>query len=204
MYKHIIWDFDGTLFDTYPVMGRLFKELLAEEGIEEPLDEILKHMKVSMTFAIQYYEEKYHITQKLIDQYHQRRKEREFNLSKPYPGIEEICRFIYESGRRNYLYTHRGSSSIALLKEHGLHDYFSDFITSKQGFARKPSPEAIHYLIDQHNMVHSEAIMIGDRDIDILSAKNASIDACFFTEGGEKSELADYTIHRFDQLSTII
>jgi len=47
LYKHIIWDFDGTLFDTYPVMGSIFKKMLEEERIVESLDEILKHMKES-------------------------------------------------------------------------------------------------------------------------------------------------------------
>ncbi|HWT26865.1 MAG TPA: HAD hydrolase-like protein [Mobilitalea sp.] len=40
MYKHIIWDFDGTLFDTYPAMGSVFKEMLKEIEIVEDLDEI--------------------------------------------------------------------------------------------------------------------------------------------------------------------
>ena len=52
MFKHVIWDFDGTLFDTYPVMAKIFKELLEKEGIEEPLDEIKQHMQVSMSFAL--------------------------------------------------------------------------------------------------------------------------------------------------------
>ena len=55
MYKHIIWDFDGTLFDTYPVMGSIFKRMLEEEGIEESLDGILKYMKLSMSYALHHY-----------------------------------------------------------------------------------------------------------------------------------------------------
>ena len=31
-YRHIIWDFDGTLFDTYPVMARAFTETMNEAG----------------------------------------------------------------------------------------------------------------------------------------------------------------------------
>lgn len=54
MYKHIIWDFDGTLFDSYPAMGGAFKALLNEQRIEESLEEILKYMKVSMWTAIDY------------------------------------------------------------------------------------------------------------------------------------------------------
>lgn len=56
MYKHIIWDFDGTLFDTYPVMAKIFKEVLKEHEVEEPLEEIMKQLKVSASSALKYYE----------------------------------------------------------------------------------------------------------------------------------------------------
>ena len=204
MYKHIIWDFDGTLFDTYPVMGSIFKNLLEEEGIVESLDEILKHMKVSMSYALQHYEKKYHIRNTFIDKYNTIRIDWEINLSKPYTGIEEICRCIHNSGKSNYLYTHRGESAIILLKNYNLYDYFTDFITSQHGFERKPSPKAINYLVDKYNIIHDEAIMIGDRDLDILSAKNAGIHACYFNDSSEKSNIADFTINSFQQLYSII
>ncbi|NOV01502.1 HAD-IA family hydrolase [Paenibacillus planticolens] len=204
MYKHVIWDFDGTLFDTYPVMGRIFKEVLEEEGIVESLDEIVKHMKVSMTHALQYYEKKYQVDYVFIEKYHKQRNATETNLSRPFEGIEEIVKYIHTSNRKNYLYTHRGESAIQLLKMYGLFDYFSDFITSQQGFERKPSPEAITYLIDKHRIIHTEVIMIGDRDLDILAAKNAGINACFFADRDEKNSNSDFTITNIQQLYSIV
>jgi phosphoglycolate phosphatase-like HAD superfamily hydrolase len=46
--------------------------------------------------------------------------------------------------------------------------------------------------------------MIGDRDLDILAAKNAGIHACYFTDSSEKSNIADFTINSFQQLYSII
>lgn len=205
MYKHIIWDFDGTLFDTYPVMGSIFKKMLEEKGINEPLDEILKHMKISMTYALKHYEEKYHINGIFIEEYKRRRRETEVNVCKPYPGMDELCKHIHSSGKRNYLYTHRGESSIKLLEKFGLSDCFSEIITSQSaGFARKPSPDSIYHLIDKHKINHSEAIMIGDRDLDILSAKNAGIHSCFFTEGEDKIDFANFNVNHPQQLYSIL
>jgi HAD superfamily hydrolase (TIGR01509 family) len=90
------------------------------------------------------------------------------------------------------------------LKEFGLYSYFTDFITLEHGFERKPSPDAINYLIKTHQIVPQEALMIGDRDLDILSGKNAGISACYFTEGAKKNPLADFTITDFRQLLDII
>jgi HAD superfamily hydrolase (TIGR01549 family) len=204
MYKHIIWDFDGTLFDTYPVMASVFKEMLEEVGIEEPLDDILTYMKISMTYAIQHYENKYHINSTFIEKYIIRRREKELSLCKPFAEIEDICRSIHSSGKKNYLYTHRGASAITLLKDYNLYEYFTDFITSQHGFERKPSPDAINYLVNKYSMSNQEAIMIGDRDLDILSAKNAGIHACFFNEDGEISDVADFSINNLGQLSSIL
>ncbi|WP_084170555.1 HAD hydrolase-like protein [Clostridium algidicarnis] len=47
MFENIIWDFDGTLFDTYSGMVYVFKRALGYNGIEISEDEILKYMKVS-------------------------------------------------------------------------------------------------------------------------------------------------------------
>ncbi|MEK4870253.1 HAD-IA family hydrolase [Niallia sp. FSL W8-1348] len=204
MYKHIIWDFDGTLFDTYPVMAKIFKEVLKEHEVEEPLEEIMKQLKVSASSALKYYEKKYLIDKEFIIKYKKRKKEAELELSKPFEGIEDICKYIHSTNRRNYLLTHRGESSIRLLKNYGLYGYFADFITSVQGFERKPSPDGINYLINKYNIIHSEAIMIGDRDLDLLSGKNAGISACYFTEGNDKNNNADFIINNFQQLYFIV
>ncbi|MFZ0076515.1 MAG: HAD hydrolase-like protein, partial [Exiguobacterium undae] len=55
MYRHVIWDFAGTLFDTYPVMASVFQQMLREQGREEPLETILETMKISAnTMYVQY------------------------------------------------------------------------------------------------------------------------------------------------------
>ncbi len=205
MYKHIIWDFDGTLFDTYPVMSVAFQKTLEGVGIAEPLEEILQHMKLSISDTIKYYEKKYQIDQEFIEKYKKLRKEMETDLCKTYPGIQELCSYISTSGRYNYIFTHRGVTTAKHLKAHGLDKYFTECITSQQDFERKPSPDAIYYLIDKYHMNPKEAIMIGDRELDILSGKNAGIAACFFDEvGGRTCDAADYTIHGFEEMYKII
>jgi HAD superfamily hydrolase (TIGR01509 family) len=204
LYKHIIWDFDGTLFDSYPVLGIAFKKTLEEEGITESSDEILKYMKVSKFVAIQHYKNKYNISNAFVDRFEKNCDDIEIGLCKPYKGIEDICRYIYTHGKHNYLFTHRGESAVFFLTKYNMYDYFTECVTSKNEFKRKPSPDAINYLVEKYNIIRSEAIMIGDRDIDILSAKNAGINSCYYNDNGNKSNIANYTINSPDQLYTII
>jgi HAD superfamily hydrolase (TIGR01549 family) len=154
----------------------------------------MKHMKISMTEARDFYQEKYQLPDEFFDQYKLRRVEQERVTCRPYEGITELCRLIHESGRKNYLYTHRSGTALIYLRDHGLYNYFTDFITSQDGFNRKPSPDAILHLIDKHEMKLEEAMMVGDRELDILSAKNAGITACFFAEDDVDCAFADYIV----------
>lgn len=204
MYKHIIWDFDGTLFDTYEVMGRALQLSFRKIGIDEPLEQIIGLMKISISKALQYYEEKYIIDESFKKDYETLRRGMELKECQPYPGVLELLNHIKETGRNNYLFTHRGISSIDFLQKHQIYDYFTDCITSVHSFERKPSPAAILHLAEKYQMKPQEAIMIGDRDLDILSAKNAGIQACFFDETGLECEAADYNIKSINQLCEII
>ncbi len=204
MYKHIIWDFDGTLFDTYEVMGRALQLSFQRIGVNEPLEQIIRLMKVSISEALRYYTGQYQIDEEFIKDYEATRREMELEECKPYPGVIELLKHMKETGRYHYLFTHRGISSITFLQKHQIYDYFTDCITSEHSFERKPSPAAILHLTEKYQMKAQEAIMIGDRDLDILSAKNAGIRACFFDEDGGECEAADYNIKHIMQLYEII
>lgn len=204
MYRHLIWDFDGTLFDTYEAMGKALQLTFQEHGIDEPLEEIIRYMKISIYAALKNYKEIYQIDEAFVQAYQATRRDMELKLCKPYPGVAELLKYGKETGRCNYLFTHRGESSIVFLQQYGIHDCFTECITSENNFERKPSPAGIQYLMDKYRIKPEEAIMIGDRELDILSGKNAGIDACFFDEDGLSCEAADYNIRDMKELYEII
>lgn len=205
MYKHIIWDFDGTLFDSYPIMTRAFKEVINEAGIIMDSEKISELMKISMSHLIEYCKSNYQLNEQLLTSYSKRRKELELEYMKPFQGVQEVCKSLYLNNKHNYLYTHRGNSAIEFLHKYGMYEYFSGFVTKESNFKRKPDPEAIMYLTKEFNMIKTEALMIGDRDIDLLAAKNAEIDACFYKGSSEQDcNFADYIITDFKELKDIV
>jgi phosphoglycolate phosphatase-like HAD superfamily hydrolase len=185
-------------------MAGVFSDILAEEGVSEPAAEILKRMKGTMGEALGYYQRRFGLSEKLLERYSDRRREAELRLCAPFPGVVEVCRRVNSSGGANYLYTHRGESAIELMKKFGLYGYFSDLVTSERHFARKPSPDAIDFLVKKHGLSREETIMIGDRDLDMQAAKNAGIYACFFSDGQIVSGIADYRIEEIPELYPII
>jgi phosphoglycolate phosphatase-like HAD superfamily hydrolase len=204
MFRHIIWDFDGTLFDTYPVINDILREHFLKSGIDEPIEDITKLTKISMKYAVKYYQNKYNISDEFLAEYNKRVKEEELFRAKPFEGIPDICEKITSNGGFHYLFTHRGNSSFELLDKNGLLKYFRECITSKEAFERKPSPEGILYLIDKYEMKQEEAIMIGDREIDVMSGKNAGIYSCFFNSDRIYDVVSDYYVDSMEQLKSVL
>jgi HAD superfamily hydrolase (TIGR01549 family) len=205
MYKHIIWDFDGTLFDSYPVMVKAALTVLEEQGIYESYDKIMSLMKISFTHLYNYFNETYYISDTLISYFDKYRKEFEADSLKAFPYVVDVCRRIFESKGFNHLYTHRGKSSIEFLKKHNMYEYFSGLITRDSNFKRKPDPEALLWLTEEYKIDKSEALMIGDRDIDILAAKNAGIDGCYYKSYPlYDCEFAKHTITDYRQLAELL
>jgi HAD superfamily hydrolase (TIGR01549 family) len=203
-FTHVIWDYDGTLFNTYPVMAAALCSVFQKYGIIETVGDIIAFMKVSMGNAVQYYSERHQLDNDFWERYRIVCHRAELNDTQPFDGAVELCHTIKKYGGKNYLFTHRGESSVYFLEKYGLLADFEEIITSKQNFPRKPSPDAILYLMNKYGFSKKEAIMIGDRDIDILAGKNAGINTCYFSDGGELSDHADMNIRHFSELLNLL
>jgi len=188
-FTDFFWDFDGTLFDTYPRINRAIQNSLKDLGLDVPLETIEPLSKVSIP----------HAGRTLVPDrleafralYHQHAEEEGFESMQPYAGAAEILRAVCARGGRNYLYTMRGHSALCALKHDGLAQYFTDFITGEEGFPGKPAPDALLHLIDKHRLDAAACVMVGDRDIDLKSGFGAGMAGALFDPG-----------HYYDQLDT--
>ena len=57
--KHFIWDFDGTLADSYPNLVRYLVSALADFNISSDSVEVLELMMENIPHAIRYFTERY-------------------------------------------------------------------------------------------------------------------------------------------------
>lgn len=91
-----------------------------------------------------------------------------------------------------------------MLKNNGLIDYFDEIITSDNGFKRKPSPEALRYLIDKYSLKKESTYYIGDRSIDIECAKNAGVKSVLISTDEEENIDAEYVVGDLLEIQNII
>ena len=178
--KNFIWDFDGTLFDTYTHTVKILHQLMEEVGKPCDYNVLFSKSRRSLGEAREYCK----ATDEEWAEFYRREGIIELEpIALPYEGTEQTLKMIISNGGKNYIYTHRDAVTFKYLKKYGWMEYFEGFVTNEHNFPHKPAPDALLYMIREFNLNPEETIMIGDREIDVLSGKNAGIHACLFTEG---------------------
>ena len=206
LFLHYFWDFDGTLFDTYPRVTRAFVRALSDAGVRASFGEVYPLVKISLAAAAEYYAPTAGVSpQALLDGYHLHAEEEGYETMLPFPGAAGFLRAVAARGGGNYLYTHRGPSGIKALEHYGLTPLFADFVTSADGFAPKPAPDALNYLCDKHALPKASCVMLGDRVIDLDAGKNAGM-ACAAVDPDGLCPPYDtpYRVSSFAELSDIM
>ncbi|HKJ26557.1 MAG TPA: HAD-IA family hydrolase [Anaerolineales bacterium] len=205
MIKNIIWDFDGTLYDTYPAIAKAFEIALRELGKETPLDEIESLAKNSVGGCLGTLAEMHGLD---VDALEQEFLKAYGNMteadSPPYAHAKTICEYIVANGGKNVIITHRRKGGTeALLASHGLTDYFAGWYTHDDGFPRKPDPTVFHHALETYELVPEETINVGDRELDILAGQRAGLFSILF-QGGPGDSIPDLVIEDFGALYRII
>lgn len=205
MFRHIIWDFDGTLFDTYPCMTIALSAALKERGIAAPDEELYSLLKQTVGIALRYYQEKYGLDETLGEDFRRIRKSIEADVCRPYPGIRELLSDIVAAGKYNYICTNRGATLYPMLERQGMTGLFRDFATAEDGVALKPDPALNLMLIEKYSMNKAEAVIVGDRELDVVSGQRAGIVGLAYMDGsGAPIDCADLKATSIPQLRKIL
>lgn len=198
--KNFIWDFDGTLFDSYHHTTAAFVKALGEPRSEAEYNEIKRALEESIIYAI----DKYNLSENEVKLFFEYEYDYDMKpVTEPYSYTRTVLEEIVRNGGYNYLYTHRNTSVFYYLDKYEMRDYFTDFITKESGFPMKPSPAALNNLTQRYQMNKDETIMIGDREIDVLAGKNAGLNALLISERNIPS-CADYIVKDISEVISFI
>ncbi|PGY16088.1 haloacid dehalogenase [Bacillus sp. AFS031507] len=164
---NILWDFDGTLFDTYPALVSGFIKL-SQQDLDR--DEVLRWLKIDSKTAFKHYgiDEKQRLEYQTLHNYYSKTE------SKPFEHLDEAL----SSVDHNIIVTHRDKeSTIFLLKKYHLDKYFKEIVSvEEQGFTRKPHSSSYEYVLKSHHI----DLVVGDRDLDLIPARELNIKTCAF------------------------
>ncbi|AVK63121.1 phosphohydrolase [Lactobacillus sp. CBA3606] len=199
-----IWDLDGTLLNTYPAMVAAFQQAVRVLGGQVSADETYQLMRQhSVGMAERTLAERYGWDWQAIRAGYQQVEPTLQVAPNAFAGAEQVLAKVQAVGGHNYLMTHRGTSALTYLQRAHLTTYFTDFVTAAQPFPRKPDPAALNYLLTKHQVDRSQAVMVGDRNLDIDAGHNAKIAGYLF----DVDHLITVTSHpelQVDQLTALL
>ncbi|WP_408006874.1 HAD-IA family hydrolase [Pseudalkalibacillus sp. A8] len=185
---NILWDFDGTLVDSYRLFVKLFKKILADDTAEE---EIFRHLKISFTHAFEHYGFSEELKEKL------RKLVNELEPSEfiPFEDLEKVL----ELADYNFIVTHNSRKVVKnVLDHHGLTGHFTKIIGYEDKFPRKPDTSAYKHILKEYSV----DVVVGDRELDLIPAKELGIATCSFQN--DTIEGMDYYVHTYKELYDIL
>jgi phosphoglycolate phosphatase-like HAD superfamily hydrolase len=201
VFRNIIWDFDGTLFDTYPSMVGAVRAALNEFGREAPMDWLLSAARTSLSLIDETLASKYGLDRAKVGQALEKHFDRiPVEHCPPFPGAADLCRYVYSSAGQNVIVTHRRRrSTMELLEAHRIAAYIDGCITHDDGYPRKPDPTSFEATLAIHGLRREQTLAVGDRSIDIQAGKAAGLFTCLYGDGDGDSG-ADLRIRSFGEL----
>jgi HAD superfamily hydrolase (TIGR01509 family) len=206
MFDHIIWDFDGTLINTYPAVNKAFQDALTSMGASEDLPFIAELTVQSLGHCLKVLADKHAVSEEeLADHFGDHYSSMGPEIQPPYPGVPDICKAVVQRGGSNFIFTHRATESMMqMLKVHQLDAYFEKCLSVDQGYPKKPDPQAFLHLIETYQLPRGQVLAIGDRKLDVEAGRAAGIKTCLFVESGSAPISADYTICSYVELTKIL
>ena len=183
----MVFDFDGTLADTVPIIVRSFNKSLAQNNFDTfpdeqissliglPSEEMFKTILNNpgdneITSLIEKYRENYNL-------------ETETNL-KMFTGTLDILKNLKNSGFKLSIATGKLTAEVIRnLTSLQILDYFDLVLGFDSVSKPKPDGQIVSKTLTELNFQASEAIMIGDSHLDIQTGKNAKISTIGVTWG---------------------
>ena len=193
MYDIILFDLDGTLTDPGIGITNSVAHALAHWNIEvKDRAELYKFIGPPLSDSfMRYYGFSEEDAIHAIAVYREYFSVKGLYENEVYPGIPELLSALKTAGKTVVLATSKPEGfAMEILRHFGLYDYFDIIAGASMDESRNKKADVIAYAISQmKNPDLSRMIMIGDREHDILGAKQIGIDSIGVLYGyGDRAE----------------
>ena len=176
MTPTFIWDLDGTLLDSYEAILAGIQETYEQFNLPFDREEVRNFiLRYSVKDLLARDADHYGLDSEELNRV-RASSLKEKNTQIPLMhGAREILAWTEEQGIQNFVFTHKSDNAFQVLTDLGIIQHFTEILTSDSGFARKPSPEALLYLIDKYQLDKATTYYVGDRLLDVETAIRAGI-----------------------------
>lgn len=209
MYKYVLFDLDGTL--TNPEVGITTSVMYALEKFNIKVED-RKALHPFIGPPLKYsFKEFYGLSEEeselAVKYYRERFSAKGLYENEVYDGVEKILQQLKESGKVIILATSKPEVFAVKILEHFKLDSYFDFVAgATMDGSRGEKADVIRYALQISGITDtSQAIMIGDRNYDILGARENGMDSIGVLFGfGDYEELtkagANYIVERVEDI----
>lgn len=209
--KHVCFDLDGTLMDSYNTIYKSTIKALEFLEITEPLQGKEFQKRIGQHFFSIFNELKIPVPD--IEHFINVYKSYYFDFideSIIYPGVIETLEILKTKKIQVSLLTTKVQDQADKIMDHfRLKKYFSMIMGRRDGISIKPSAEPLLFICKDLNMQASNTLMAGDSELDIRCGKNAGAFTCAAAYGYRLPEVLtaekpDFIISDIKELVNII
>lgn len=185
--KAVIFDLDGTLLDTLEDLKDATNAALASQGMPQcTLDQVRRYVgngvRKLMVRAVPDGENNplFEQTFAAFKEYY---AEHCLDHTAPYPDVLNVMKELKARGIKMAIVSNKLDSAVKELNEKFFSEYTSAAIGEMEGVARKPAPDMVEKALREIGMTKSDAVYVGDSDVDIQTAANSGLDCISVTWG---------------------
>ena len=201
MYDTVLFDLDGTLTDPGEGITNSVSYALRKYGIEvTDRRELYKFIGPPLVDSfMKYYDFSQEEALKAVEYYREYFRDKGIFENRVYEGVEDMLRQLHTMGKRLVLATSKPEEfALRILQHFDLKKYFSVVAGASMDSSRSKKGDVIAYALSMCDSIDKNiAIMVGDREHDIIGAKENGLRSIGVLYGyGSEDELknsgADY------------
>lgn len=195
MYRAILFDLDGTLTQSGEGITKSVQYALEKLGKPEPdlkklevfvgpplLQQFMKYAGLAEETAV-----------KAVEYYRERYTDVGIFENRPYPGVEEMLEGLKRKGYILAVASSKPERFVRRILDHfHLTGYFQEIVGSEMNGGRTSKAEVIEEALSRLHMsgCRKDVIMVGDKEHDVLGAREAGISCVAVSYGyGTEEEL---------------
>lgn len=111
--------------------------------------------------------------------------------TRPYPGIVSLLQSLKEAGLLTAVVSNKADAAVQELCERFFPGLFDFAVGEHEGVQKKPAPDMVQLALRTLGTQASDAVYVGDSDVDLATAKNSGLDGIIVTWGFRDREFLE-------------
>lgn len=187
MIKAVVFDFDGTLVDSFEDIARAANHSLATLGFPTyPVDQVKKRVGRGLENLMRSLlpPDSNGILDEAVRELRRYYADHPSDYSTTYPGVHELLDWIGEQNLLRVVLSNKTDPFVQTISSNlELSSRMEEIHGHREEFPLKPDPASLIWILSRHGIAPEDSLMVGDHLPDLELSRNAGTQFCAVTYG---------------------